>query len=171
MIKTTRVTNRRFTVRPSKTASWVNRKPLPRPLRPCRCCKTGRLVYGIVRDGRQTMDLCVGGANAATIHQYPLTGKEIQGADGKSLAYFSSWDIETESGTLNVWCDGESVTVSSNVQSFQMREDGSVLYLYDFDENAGTGTLGLYQNGTMTVLNHDTNCLIPTTDRVLYGDY
>lgn len=138
---------------------------------PLQVLQDGRLVYGIVRDGRQTMDLCVGGANAATIHQYPLTGKEIQGADGKSLAYFSSWDIETESGTLNVWCDGESVTVSSNVQSFQMREDGSVLYLYDFDENAGTGTLGLYQNGTMTVLNHDTNCLIPTTDRVLYGDY
>lgn len=138
---------------------------------PLQVLQDGRLVYGIVRDGRQTMDLCVGGANAATIHQYPLTGKEIQGADGKSLAYFSSWDIETESGTLNVWCDGESVTVSSNVQSFQMREDGSVLYLYDFDENAGTGTLGLYQNGTMTVLNHDTNCLIPTTDRILYGDY
>ena len=138
---------------------------------PLQVLQDGRLVYGIVRDGRQTMDLCVGGANAATIHQYPLTGKEIQGADGKSLAYFSSWDIETESGTLNVWCDGESVTVSSNVQSFQMRADGSVLYLYDFDENAGTGTLGLYQNGTMTVLNHDTNCLIPTADRVLYGDY
>lgn len=138
---------------------------------PLQVLQDGRLVYGIVRDGRQTMDLCVGGANAATIHQYPLTGKEIQGADGKSLAYFSSWDIETESGTLNVWCDGESVTVSSNVRSFQMREDGSVLYLYNFDETTGTGTLGLYQNGTMTVLNHDTNCLIPTTDRVLYGDY
>ena len=136
---------------------------------PLQVLQDGRLVYGIVRDGRQ--NLCVGGTNAATIHQYPLTGKEIQGADGKSLAYFSSWDSETESGTLNVWCDGESVTVSSNVQSFQMREDGSVLYLYDFDENAGTGTLGLYQNGTMTVLNHDTNCLIPTADRTMYGDY
>lgn len=138
---------------------------------PLQVLQDGRLVYGIVRDGRQTMDLCVGGANAATIHQYPLTGKEIQGADGKSLAYFSSWDIETESGTLNVWCDGESVTVSSNVQSFQMREDGSILYLYEFDADKGTGKLGYYHDGTMTVLNHDTNCLIPTTDRVLYGDY
>ena len=138
---------------------------------PLQVLQDGRLVYGIVRDGGQTMDLCVGGANAATIHQYPLTGKEIQGADGKSLAYFSSWDIETESGTLNVWCDGESVTVSSNVQSFQMREDGSILYLYEFDADKGTGKLGYYHDGTMTVLNNDTNCLIPTTDRLLYGDY
>lgn len=138
---------------------------------PLQLLQDGRLVYGIVRDDGQTMDLCVGGTNAATIQTYSLTGKEIQGADGESLAYFSSWDSEAESGTLCVWRDGEEVTVSNNVHSFQMREDGSILYLYEFDADKGTGKLGYYHDGTMTVLNNDTNCLISTGDWVIYGDY
>lgn len=138
---------------------------------PVAVLKDGRLVCGKYGIDGLTLDIYMDGVKIDTIDAYYDAGEGIQGTNGESLAYFSTWDSETESGTLRVWENGGATTVASGVRSFQMREDGSVLYLYNFDETTGTGTLGLYQNGTMTVLNHDTNCLIPTTDRVLYGDY
>lgn len=138
---------------------------------PVAMLKDGHLVYSKTRGDGNQVDVYVSGTDITdTVVSYGTTQEAVQGT-GEHLAYFSSWDSETESGTLRVWENGGATTVASGVHSFQMREDGSVLYLYNFDETTGTGTLGLYQNGTMTVLNHDTNCLIPTTDRVLYGDY
>lgn len=138
---------------------------------PVAMLKDGHLVYSKTRGDGNQVDVYVSGTEITdTIIPYGTTQEAVQGTS-ENLAYFSSWDSETESGTLRVWENGGATTVASGVRSFQMREDGSVLYLYNFDETTGTGTLGLYQNGTMTVLNNDTNCLIPTTDRVLYGDY
>lgn len=138
---------------------------------PVAMLKDGHLVYSKTRGDGNQVDAYVSGTDITdTVVSYDTTQEAVQGTS-EHLAYFSSWDSETESGTLRVWENGGATTVASGVRSFQMREDGSVLYLYNFDETTGTGTLGLYQNGTMTVLNNDTNCLIPTTDRVMYGDY
>lgn len=138
---------------------------------PVAMLKDGHLVYSKTRADGNQVDVYVSGTEITdTIIPYGTTQEAVQGTS-ENLAYFSSWDSETESGTLRVWENGGATTVASGVHSFQMREDGSILYLYEFDADKGTGKLGYYHDGTMTVLNHDTNCLIPTTDRVLYGDY
>lgn len=138
---------------------------------PVAMLKDGHLVYSKTRGDGNQVDVYVSGTDITdTVVSYNTTQEAVQGT-GEHLAYFSSWDSETESGTLRVWENGGATTVASGVHSFQMREDGSILYLYEFDADKGTGKLGYYHDGTMTVLNHDTNCLIPTTDRVLYGDY
>lgn len=138
---------------------------------PVAMLKDGHLVYSKTRaDGGQA-DMYVSGTEITdTVIPYGTTQETVQGTS-ENLAYFSEWDSETESGTLRVWENGGATTVASGVRSFQMMEDGSILYLYEFDADKGTGKLGYYHDGTMTVLNNDANCLISTGDWVIYGDY
>ncbi len=138
---------------------------------PVAMLKDGHLVYSKTRADGGQVDMYVSGTEITdTIIPYGTTQETVQGTS-ENLAYFSEWDSEAESGTLRVWENGGATTVASGVHSFQMLEDGSILYLYEFDADKGTGKLGYYHDGTMTVLNNDTNCLISTGDWVIYGDY
>ena len=138
---------------------------------PVAVLKDGRLVCGKHGIDGRTLDIYMDGVKIDTIDAYYDAGEEIQGTNGESLAYFSTWDSGKRCGTLNVWRDGESVTVASNVRRFQMLDDGRVLCLYDFDEETGTGTVGIFANGTLTPLSQNANSLLAVVDTSTHGDY
>ena len=52
-----------------------------------------------------------------------------------------------------------------------MLDDGRVLCLYDFDEETGTGTVGIFQNGTLTPLSQTANDLMEVVEVTTYGDH
>lgn len=138
---------------------------------PVAVLKDGRLAYGIYSTDGLTLDLYVDGVKVDTTGIHYGSGEPVQGTDGESLAYFSTWDSEKSCGTLSVWRDGESVTVAGNVQRFQMLDDGRILCLYDVNEETGTGTVGIFANGTLTPLSQNANSLLAVVDTSTHGDY
>lgn len=138
---------------------------------PVAVLKDGRLVCGKHGIDGRTLDIYMDGVKIDTIDAYYDAGEEIQGTNGESLAYFSTWDSGKRCGTLNVWRDGESVTVASNVRRFQMLDDGRILCLYDVNEETGTGTVGIFANGTLTPLSQNANSLLAVIEIDTHGDY
>lgn len=138
---------------------------------PVAVLKDGRLVCGKYGIDGLTLDIYMDGVKIDTIDAYYDAGEGIQGTNGESLAYFSTWDSEKSCGTLSVWRDGESVTVAGNVQRFQMLDDGRILCLYDVNEETGTGTVGIFANGTLTPLSQNANSLLAVVDTSTHGDY
>lgn len=138
---------------------------------PVAVLKDGRLVCGKYGIDGLTLDIYMDGVKIDTIDAYYGAGEGIQGTNGESLAYFSTWDSEKSCGTLSVWRDGESVTVAGNVQRFQMLDDGRILCLYDVNEETGIGTVGIFANGTLTPLSQNANSLLAVVDTSTHGDY
>ena len=77
--------------------------------------------------------------------------------------YFTDWDEDTQSGTLNIYDGKNSVTIADDVYDLSGTPDGKLLYLYDYSLKNCTGELYQWSNGRSTKIDDDVVAIIPVT--------
>ncbi|MGN0546743.1 MAG: hypothetical protein ACI4I3_05370 [Acutalibacteraceae bacterium] len=84
--------------------------------------------------------------------------------DGNCIFYYTEYDKESYTGTLNIYSDGEKKKIAENASDAHFLENGNVLYFQDYSQNSFKGDLYIYTDSGETKIDYDVQDIYLTTD-------
>ena len=84
--------------------------------------------------------------------------------NGNVISYYSEYDDEEYTGTLNIYKDGEKSKIDEDVKSMLLLENEDIFYMKDYSSKSQKGDLYIYSNGENIRIDYDVKEFWKTTN-------
>ncbi len=84
--------------------------------------------------------------------------------NGNVISYYSEYDDEENTGTLNIFKDGKKSKIDEDVKSMLLLENEDIFYMKDYSSKSQKGDLYIYSNGENIRIDYDVKKFWKTTN-------